>query len=95
MWKPGNVPENDGTCEVLTMLDGMTGFAAGAFLGKPITAEVLANITFSQFFCVFGLHHLIVVDADSKFCGIFQKTFENLGIHVKVVSGENHKAVSQ
>ena len=93
MWKPGDVPEKDGTREVLTMLDGMTGFAAGAFLGKPITAEVLADITFSQFFCVFGLPRLIVVDADSKFCGIFQKTFENLGIHVEVVSRENHKAV--
>ncbi len=93
MWKPGDVPEKDGTREVLTMLDGMTGFAAGAFLGKPITAEVLADITFSQFFCVFGLPRIVVVDADSKFCGIFTKTFENLGIHVEVVSRENHKAV--
>jgi hypothetical protein len=33
------------------------------------------------------------VDADSKLCGIFAKTFENLGIHVEVVSRENHKAV--
>jgi hypothetical protein len=93
MWKPGDVPEKDGTREVLTMMDGMTGFAAGAFLGKPITAEVLADVTFSQFFCVFGLPRIIVVDADSKFCGIFTKTFENLGIHVEVVSRENHKAV--
>jgi hypothetical protein len=93
MWKPGDVPEKDGTQEVLTMMDGMTGFAAGAFLGKPITAEVLANITFSQFFCVFGLPRIIVVDADSKLCGIFTKTFENLGIHLEGVSRENHKAV--
>jgi hypothetical protein len=93
MWKPSDVPEKDGTQEVLTMMDGMTGFAAGAFLGKPITAEVLADVTFSQFFCVFGLPRIIVVDADSKFCGIFTKTFENLlGIHVEVVSRENHKA---
>jgi hypothetical protein len=93
MWKPGNVPEKDSTRELLTMMDGMTGFAAGAFLGKPITAEVLADVTFSQFFCVFGLPPIIVVDADSKLCGIFTKTFENLGIHVEVVSRENHKAV--
>ena len=93
MWKPGDVPEKDGTREVLTMLDGMTGFAAGAFLGKPITAEVLADITFSQFFCVFGLPRLIVVDADSKFRGIFTTTFQNLGIHIEVVASENHKAV--
>jgi hypothetical protein len=75
----------------LTFLDEC--FAAGAFLGKPITAEVLADVTFSQFFCVFGLPRIIVVDADSKFCGIFTKTFENLGIHVEVVLRENHKAV--
>jgi hypothetical protein len=24
MWKPGDVPEKDGTREVLTMMDGMT-----------------------------------------------------------------------
>jgi hypothetical protein len=95
MWKWGNVPEKDGTWEVLMMLDGMTGFAAGAFLGKPITAEVLADITFSQFFCIFGLPHLIVVDADSKFCGILTNTFENLCIHVEVVLREKHKAGSQ
>jgi hypothetical protein len=75
------------------MMDGMTGFAAGAFLGKPITAEVLADVTFSQFFCVFGLPRIMVVDTDSKLCGIFTKTFDNLGIHVEVVSRENHKAV--
>jgi hypothetical protein len=55
MWKPGGVPEKDGTREVMTIMDSMTGFAAGSFLGKPITAEVLADVTFSQFFCVFGL----------------------------------------
>jgi hypothetical protein len=87
MWKPGDAPEKDSTRELLTMLDGMTGFAAGDFLGKPITAEVRADRTFSQFFCVFGLPRL------SKFCGIFTKTFDNLGIHVEVVSRENHKAV--
>jgi hypothetical protein len=93
MWKPGDVPEKDGTREVLTMMDGMTGFAAGAFLGKPIIAEVLADVTFSQFFCVFGRPRIIVVEADRKLCGIFTKTFEKLGIHVEVVSRENHKAV--
>jgi hypothetical protein len=93
MWKPGDVPEKDGTHKVLTMLDGMTCFAAGAFLGKPIKAKVLADVTFSQFFCVFGLPRIIALDANSKLCGIFTKTFENLGIHVEVVSRKNHKAV--
>jgi hypothetical protein len=93
MWKPGDVPEKDGTSKVLTMLSGMTGFAAGAFLGKPITAEILADITFSQSICVFGRPRLIIVDADNTFCGIFTKTFENLGIHVAVVSRDKRKAV--
>jgi hypothetical protein len=41
MWKPGDVPEKDGIGEVLTMLDGMTAFAAGAFLGKPSQLKCL------------------------------------------------------
>ena len=51
------------------------------------------GFTFSQFFYVFGLPRIIIVDADSKFCRIFKKTFESLGIHIEVVSRENHKAV--
>jgi hypothetical protein len=54
---------------------------------------VVADITFSQFFCVFGLPRLIVVDADSKIRGIFSTTFHNLGIHIEVVASENHKAL--
>jgi hypothetical protein len=94
MWKPGNILEIDGTGEMYTILDGMTGSGAGAFFGKPITAEVLADVTFPQFFCIISLPHLIVLDADSKLCGIFKKTFKKLGIHAEVVSHENHKAVS-
>jgi hypothetical protein len=56
MWKPVDVPEKDGTREVLTMMDGMPAFAAGASLGKPITAEVLADVTFSQFSVSFASH---------------------------------------
>jgi hypothetical protein len=93
MWKPGDVPDKDGTSEVLTMLDGMTGFATRAFIGKPITVKVLADVTFSHFFCVFGLPRIIIVEDKSKFCGILTKTFENLGILVEVVSRENRKAV--
>jgi hypothetical protein len=92
MWKPNNVLEKDGTCEVLVMFNGMMGFGAGAFLSKLITAEVLTDITIFQFFSVFSLPHLIVVDVDSKFCSIFKKTFSE-PIHVEVVSCKNYKAV--
>jgi hypothetical protein len=92
MWKP---PEKDNTHEVLMMLDGMMGFAAGAFLGKPITGDVLADVMFFQFFRVFDLPWLIVVKADSKLCGIFKKSFKNLGIHVEMVSHEKSQGVPQ
>jgi hypothetical protein len=63
MWKP---PEKDNTHEVLMMLDGMMGFAAGAFLGKPITGDVLADVMFFQFFRVFDLPWLIVPGSESR-----------------------------
>jgi hypothetical protein len=59
MWKPGNVPEKDDAREVLMMMDGMTGFAAGAFIGKPTTAEVLANVTFPNFSVSLASHALL------------------------------------
>jgi hypothetical protein len=93
IWQPGEVTEKDGSFAVLTMLEGMCSFAATAFLPQSITSETLADATFSTFFAHFGMPRLIVVDADSKFCGMFKVLFENLGIPVEAVSKGNHKAV--
>jgi hypothetical protein len=45
----GNVPEKDGTQEVLTMMDGMTGFAVGAFLRKLSQRKFLLTLPFPNF----------------------------------------------
>jgi hypothetical protein len=55
------------------MLGRMAGFAAGTFLGKPIIAEILADINFSQFICIFGRLRLIIVDTDNMFCGFLDE----------------------
>jgi hypothetical protein len=90
MWKPGNVLEKGETHEVLTMLDGMPSFAAGAFLGKPITVEVLADIAFSQFCCVFGLPQTTAsyVASPQKSSRIWPSS-----MWMWLVTRENHEAV--
>jgi hypothetical protein len=93
IWQPGEVTEMDGSFAVLTMLEGMCSFAATAFLPQKITAETLADATFSTFFAHCGMPRLIVVDADSKFCRMFKVLFKNLGIPVEAVSKGNHKAI--
>jgi hypothetical protein len=92
-WQPGEIQEKDGSCAILTMLEGMCGFGAVAFLPKKITSETLADAMFSTFVPVFGLPRLIIVDADSKFCGMFVTLFRNLGIQVESTSRGNHRAV--
>ena len=62
IWLPGEVPEKYGDHSVVTMLDGMTGFAQAAFLHEqPVTSETLAVVTFTHFFVPFGLPRLVIV----------------------------------
>jgi hypothetical protein len=63
VWQPGEIRERDGSYLVLTILKGMCGFGAGAFLPKRITSETLADAMFSTFVPVFGLPRLIITDA--------------------------------
>jgi hypothetical protein len=55
IWQPGEILEKDGSFAVLTMLEGMCGFAGAAFLPKRITSETMADATFSTFIPHFGL----------------------------------------
>jgi hypothetical protein len=55
VWQPGEIREKDGSCAVLTMLEGMCGFGAVVFLPKKITSETLGDAMFSTFVPVFGL----------------------------------------
>ena len=93
VWSPGEVTEKDGSRKILTMLDCMTGFAAGTTLMDEVTSEVLAVKAFTAFFVSYGLPRLIIVDADGLFQSVFVELFRLLHIPVEAVSRENHKAV--
>ena len=62
VWTPGEVPSRLGHIKVLTMLEGMCGFAGAAPLAKEDSIAV-AQATFTSFFIPFGLPRLVVVDA--------------------------------
>jgi hypothetical protein len=85
IWQPGEVTEKDDPFAVLTMLEGICSFAATAFLPQKITSETLADAMFRTLFAHFGMPRLIVVDADSKFCGMFplQKSGDTSGGSIK------------
>jgi hypothetical protein len=79
IWQPGKITEKDGSFAVLTMLEGMCSFAVTTYLPQIITAETQVDAIFSNLFAHFSMPNLIIVDADSKFCGMFKILFENLG----------------
>jgi RNase H-like domain found in reverse transcriptase/Integrase zinc binding domain/Reverse transcriptase (RNA-dependent DNA polymerase) len=93
IWSPGDITDKDGTAKVLTLLDGMTSFAMGAFLQDTINSETIANAALAVFFTTIGLPRLIIVDADSIFAGTFKQLFSLLMIPIHQVARENHKAI--
>ena len=43
-WEPGDIPDRDGYCKILTLLDYMTGFGIGlAIRLKEITSDQVAQ----------------------------------------------------
>ena len=67
-WEPGDIPDRDGSCKILTYLDCMTGFGLGAAIGiDEITSDQAARWAFGNFFVSFGLPKMIAVDADRLF----------------------------
>ena len=67
-WEPGDIPDQDGYCKILTCLYCMTGFGLAAATGmKKIESHQAARWAFVKFFATFGLPKIIVVDADGLF----------------------------
>jgi hypothetical protein len=77
----------------MNVLDGMTGYVVSepllstqmnaAGFAKAIMKISLAN----------GLAHTIVIDKDSKFCGVFVETMKLLQINLHTASGGNHDPI--
>ena len=73
----GNIPDQDGSLNILTCLDFMTGFGIAADTRmKECISDQAARWAFGNLFVPFGVPKIIVVDADGIFSGIFRKTFQ-------------------
>ena len=94
-WKPGYILDQNGSLKILTFLDCMKGFGLTEATGmKEITSDQATQWAFGNFFVLFGLPKIIVVDADELFSGMSKKTFqETLLIPVHTFSRGNHKAI--
>ena len=93
-WSPGDsVTDKSAATKVPTYTCCMKSFAAAGFIGGEITAEKVPILALESFFSLFGLPKLILVEDDTIFKGFFLQLFESLGILVKAVLKENHRAV--
>ena len=55
-WKPGDIPDQDGSHKILTCLDCMTGFGIEEDIGrKEITSDQATPWAFGNLFDPFGL----------------------------------------
>ena len=67
-WEPGDILDRDGYFKILACLYCMTVFGLVASSGlKGITSYQVARWDFSNFFVLFGIPKIIVVDADGLF----------------------------
>jgi hypothetical protein len=92
LWTPGGVATKLGEVKLLTSLEGMCGFADGAFL-QSTTADAILKASLSSFFIPNGLPKLVVFASGSEFAGIFAEALDYLHIPFHRVAKENHKAV--
>ena len=92
VWTPGDIPSRLGHLKVLTMLEGMCGFAAAAPLAKEDSTNI-AQATFTSFIVPFGLPRLIVVDAGNPMHGLVIVMCKTLGIPHMTVARGNHRAI--
>ena len=91
IYKAGDISAFDGEKGLFILLDHMTGFAiTEALLGmnSTIFSKIMMKILLQHGFC-----HTVVVDADSKFRGIFKETMQMLHLNVHWASGNNHDSI--
>jgi hypothetical protein len=91
IYKAGDIAAFQGEKALFILLDHMTGFAIVEELrglNSTTFSKVLMKILLQHGFC-----HTIVVDADSKFKGIFRETMKMLQINIHWASGNNHDSI--
>ena len=76
-WEPEDIPDWNGSRNILTCLDCMIGFGLGPYTGmKEITSYQATQWNFGNLFVPFGLQKMIFADVDFLLAGILKKTFQ-------------------
>ena len=93
LWMPGKLVDSQGnTLQLMNAMCDLTQFVV-SMLVTEATAEMLGKIFMEQVVFTFGLVAVVVVDADSKFLGLFEDMCNRLGFIFWPLSRGNHKAL--
>merc|ERR1711884_245058 len=80
LWQPGHLVDSSGdTIFVLNCMCDLTQFVISSLVTDP-TASSLAKIFMENVVLSFGMVAVVVVDADSKFKGVFEELCKILKI---------------
>ncbi len=91
VWVPGKTTSFDGYVGLMIVMCHMTAFAAMEPL-KDLNSTAFSKAIYA-IQLRFGLSHMLVIDADSKFKGEFVKSAELLKIKLHKVARGNHDAI--
>ena len=91
LWQPGDIEGFDGNTALMVILCHMTGFAAIEPIAKK-DSQTFAQAVY-KIFLRYGMPHLIITDADSKFKGEFKDMAELLKLKHHTVAKGNHNAI--
>ena len=96
IWSPGHRVDETSEQNVIQLMNSMcdlTQFVISSIV-KNINAEILSKTFMEEVALSFGMKAVIVVDADSKFRGIFEETCTALKIHLWPLARGNHKGLT-
>ena len=94
LWLPGKLLDSEGnTLQLMNAMCDLTQFVVSMLI-TDATAEHLGKIFMEQVVLTFGLVAVVVVDADSKFLGLFEDMCHRLGFIFWPLSRGYHKALS-
>ena len=94
IWSPVHLVHNKkDTIQLMNLMCDLTQFFISSVV-RNINVEILANTFMEGFALSFGMTSLGIVDADSKFWGVFEEKCKALKIHLWPLAWGNHKVLS-
>ena len=93
LWMPGKLVNDHGeTLQLMNCMCDLIQFVISILVNEAIS-ETLAKLFMEQVVLSFGMVAVIVVDADSKFLGVFQAMCTALDIELWPLARGNHKGL--